>query len=498
MDRRLKHTDAASTYHHHHVQSTADDAYDAVGERAPRPRARVTLPAALASMLLIASLAAGACCTTGAWAVEAGPGQTTGDGNASSQPSGGGQGTGPNGNGAAGGDAGSQTGGTGSGSTGSDGNAGTGSTGGGEPTAPAPTPAPAPSQPTWTWTVHRIYLNWGPVLGSAVDSVDVPAGSVAQAVEGRAVDGYKFDGWAYDADCTVPFDWSAPVYSDQSAWACYEKTPPAYSASDLSGVTVDVDGVKRAISPGTTTTVSHDARISLDGVPSGWTVTKTTGADGVEEITVTSPDGKTSATWSFRRKPAVGSAGSRSGSGSGMEPRSKAKAAGKHGGAHAGVEEPALLTTRRQAGGGLPINPKAIALAVVAVVGAAVVAACLARLRRLDAMETETETGDNADGAAPMESGELPASAVNASAGDGACDSAGSQTPSSEAPTQLMRPAAMPLTMDSGEAPELADLVRRTTGGLEPEAASHGDGGPGVRTEPSMVVSPQETLDTRR
>lgn len=334
------------------------------------------------------------------------------------------------------------------------------------------------------------------MLGYAADSVDVPAGSVTQAVEGRAVDGYKFDGWASDADCTVPFDWSAPVYSDQSAWACYEKTAPAYSASDLDGVTVDVDGVKRTISPGTTTTVGHDARISLDGVPSGWKVTKTTGAGGVEEITVTSPDGKTTATWSFRRKPAVGSAGSRSGSGSGMEPRGKAKAAGKHGDAHAGDEEPALLTARRQAGGGLSFSPKAIALAVVAVVGAAVVAACLARLRRLDAMETVSEAGDSADDAAPMESGELPASAVNASAGDGAWDSSGSQTPSSEAPTQLMRPAAMPLTMDSGEAPELADLVRRTTGGLGLEAA-HGDVGLDARTEPSTAVSPQETLDHR-
>lgn len=494
MDRRLKHTDAASTYRYHHVQPTADDAYDAVGERAPRPRARVTLPAALmASILLIASLAAGAYCTTGAWAVEpAGPGQTTGDADAGSQPGDGGQGTGSSQNGPTGGGAASQPG--GSGSTGSDGNVGSGSTGGGEPTAPTPAPTPAPSQPTWT--VHKIYLNWGPVLGYAADSVDVPAGSVTQAVEGKPVDGYKFDGWASDADCTVPFDWSAPVYSDQSAWACYEKTAPAYSASDLSGVTVDVDGVKRAISPGTTTTVSHDARISLDGVPSGWTVTKTTGADGVEEITVTSPDGKTTATWSFRRKPAVGSADSRSGSGSGMEPRGKAKAAGKHGDAHAGVEEPALLTARRPAGGGLSFSPKAIALAVVAVVGAAVIAACLTRLRRLDAMETVSEAGDSADDAAPMESGELPASAVNASAGDGACDSAGSQTPSSEAPTQLMRPAAMPLTMDSGEAPELADLVRRTTGGLGLEAA-HGDVGLDARTEPSTVVSPQETLDHR-
>ena len=392
---------------------------------------------------MIASLAAGACCTTGAWAVEpAGPGQTTGDADAGSQPGDGGQGTGSSQNGPTGGSATSQPG--GSGSTGSDGNAGTGSAGAGESTAPAPTPAPtpAPSQPTWT--VHKIYLNWGPVLGYAVDSVDVPAGSVTQAVEGRAVEGYKFDGWASDADCTVPFDWSAPVYSDQSAWACYEKTSPAYSASDLSGVTVDVDGVKRAISPGTTTTVSHDARISLDGVPSGWKVTKTTGADD--------------------------------------------------GDAHAGDEEPALLTARRQAGGGLPFSPKAIALAVVAVVGAAVVAACLTRLRRLDAMETET--GDNADGAAPMESGELPETAVDASAGDGAWDSSGSQTPSSEAPTQLMRPAAMPLTMDSGEAPELADLVRRTTGGLGLEAA-HGDVGLDARTEPSTAVSPQETLDHR-
>ena len=441
---------------------------------------------------MIASLAAGACCTAGAWAVEAGPGQTTGDADADSQPGDGGQGTGSSQNGPTGGDAGSLSGGTGSGSAGSIGNAGTGSAGGGEPTVPTPAPTPAPSQPTWT--VHKIYLNWGPVLGYAADSVDVPAGSVTQAVEGRAVEGYKFDGWASDADCTVPFDWSAPVYSDQSAWACYEKTAPAYSASDLDGVTVDVDGVKRTISPGTTTTVSHGASVSLDGVPSGWKVTKTTCADGVEEITVTSPDGKTTATWSFRRKPAVGSAGSRSGSGSGMEPRGKAKAAGKHGGAHAGVEEPALLTARRPAGGGLPFSPKAIALAVVAVVGAAVVAACLTRLRRLDAMETET--GDNADGAAPMESGELPETAVDASAGDGAWDSSGSQTPSSEAPTQLMRPAAMPLTMDSGEAPELADLVRRTTGGLGLEAA-HGDVGLDARTEPSTVVSPQETLDHR-
>lgn len=494
MDRRLKHTDTASTYHYHHVQPTEDDA---VGERAPRPRTRVTLPAALmASMLLIASLAAGACLPTAAWAVEpAGPGQETGDGNASSQPSGGEQGTGPGHDGPTGGDAGSQTGGTGNGSAGSNGNAGTGSTGGGESTAPAP--APAPSQPTWT--VHRIYLNWGPVLGSVVDSVDVPAGSVAQAAEGKPVDGYKFDGWAYDAACTVPFDWSAPVYSDQSAWACYEKTTPAYSVSDLDGVTVNVDGVKLTISPGTTTTVSHGARVSLDGVPGGWTVAKTTTADGVEEITVTSPDGKTTATWSFRRKPAVGSAGSRSSSGSGMEPRGKAKAAGKHGDTHAGGEEPALLTARRPAGDRLPFSPKAIALAVVAVVGAAVVAACLARLRRLDAMVAGSEAGDSEDGVAPMENGELPETTVSASAGgDAAWDSAGSQTPSSEAPTQLMRPLAMPITVDSGCEPGLADLVRRTTGRLEPEAAGHGDGGPGARTEPSMMASPQETLDPRR
>lgn len=159
MDRRLKHTGTASTYHYHHVQPTEDDAYAAVGGRAPRPRTRVTLPAALmASILLIASLAAGACLPTAAWAVEpAGPGQETGGGNASSQPSGGEQGTGSGHDGPTGGDAGSQTGGTGNGSAGSNGNAGTGSTGGGESTAPAP--APAPIQPTWT--VHRIYLNWG-------------------------------------------------------------------------------------------------------------------------------------------------------------------------------------------------------------------------------------------------------------------------------------------------------------------------------------------------
>lgn len=497
MDRRLKHTDTASTYHYHHVQPTADDEHDAAGERAPRPRTRVTLPAAMmASMLLIASLAAGACCTTGAWAVEpVGPGQTTGDANTGSRPGDGGQAPGSNQNGSTGGDAGSQTGNAASGSTGSNGNAGgsAGSAGGGEATVPTPTP----SQPTWTG--YKIYLYWGPVLGNATGSVDVPAGGTAQAVEGRAVAGYKFDGWSTAPDCTVSFDWNAPVWSDQSAWACYEEAASAYSSADLSSVSVIIDGVKRALSPGTTTTVSHGTRIRLDGVPSGWSVAKTTGTDGVEEITVTSPDGTVTASWSFRRKPAGDGAGSKGSSETGVEPRAKAKAAGKHDGSRTGDDEPALLTARQHDGDGRqPISSKTIILAAVAAVGTAVVAACLARLRRLDAMWS----GDDADSPAAPVDGERRGGGANLIARHrAAADSADRRLTSSEAETQVMSlpaaAAAMPVTVDSAGTLGLSDLVRRTTGALELEGAV-GDGVESSRQTATVAIAdPLETLDHR-
>lgn len=478
MDMRIK---RAMSVGSQRTRTDAADSPDAArtGSTRLRPSARPAV--ALASMILLsASLTAGACFPTGAWAVEpSGSVRTTGDVDAGSRPGEGEQGTGSGQDGAAGGD--------GTGSAGSDGDAGSGSTGSaGEPADPTPEPAPAPSQPTQT--VHKIYLNWGPLQGYIVGSVDVPAGGVAQAVDGHAVEGYKFDGWAYDAACTVPFDWNAPVWSDQSVWACYEKIEPEYSVSDLDGVMVDVDGVRQTISPGVTTTVGHDAKVSLYGVPSGWTITKTTGADGVEEITVTSPDGKTTATWSFRREPAVDSADSRDAGKSGVE-RDKADAERK--GAHAGEEKLTTSDDGRQDGGGL-LSPKTGALAVVSVVGAAVVAACLARLRRLDAMGAgSAKAGGSADATAPMEGGEPHETAVYASAeGDGDWHSAGTQ-----APTQLMRPASMPIIVDSGCEQGLADLVRRTTtGGLGPEAAGHGGVGLDTQTESDTMTSPQETL----
>lgn len=498
MDRRLKHTDTASTYNYHHVQLTADDEHDAAWERAPRPRPRVTLHAAMmASMLLIASLAAGACCTTGAWAVEpVGPGQTAGDANTGSRPGDGGQEPGSNQNGSTGGNAGSQTGNDSSGSTGSNGNAGgsAGSAGGGESIAPTPAPTPTPSQPAWTG--YKIYLNWGPVLGNETGSVDVPAGGTAQAVEGKAVAGYKFDGWSSVPDCTAPFDWNAPVYSDQSVWACYEQAAPAYSSADLSSVSVIIDGVKRALSPGTTTTVSHGARIRLDGVPSGWTASKAT-ADGIEKITVTSPDGTVTASWLFRRKPAGDNAGSKGSSETGVEPRAKAKADGKHDGSRTGDDEPALLTARQHDGDRRqPISSKTIILAAVTAVGAAVVVACLTRLRRLDAIES----GDDADSpAAPVDGGRRVGANVIARH-RAAADSADRRLTSSEAETQVMSPpaaAAVPVTVGSAGTLDLSDLVKRTTSALELE----GDGGDGVersrQTETVAIADPLETLDQR-
>lgn len=499
MDRRLKHTDTASTYHYHHVQPTADDAYDAAGEHAPRPRTRVTLPVAMmASMLLIASLAAGACYPTGAWAVEpAGPGQETGDSNSGSRPGDGGQASGADQNGSAGGSAGSQTGNGSSGSTGSNGNAGgnAGSAGGGESTVPTPAPTPTPSQPTWTG--YKIYLYWGPVLGNATGIVDVPAGGTAQAVEGKAVAGYKFDGWASDAGCTVPFDWSAPVWLDQSAWACYEKTAPAYSVSDLSGVTVNVDGVKRALSPGTTTTVGHGARIRLAGVPSGWTTSKST-VEGIEKITVTSPDGAVTASWSFRRKPAGDGAGSKGSSETGVEPRAKAKADGKHDGSRTGDDEPALLTVRQHDGDKRqPISSKTIILAAVTAVGTAVVAACLTRLRRLGTMGS----GDDAYSPAAPVDGERRGGGANLIARHrAAADSADRRLTSSEAETQVMSPpagASAPVTVDSAGTLDLSDLVRRTTGALELEAAGVDGVESSRRTETVAIADPLETLDHR-
>lgn len=452
-----------------------------------------------AATLLLASLAAGVCYPTGAWALEpASPGQETGDSNATSRPGDGGQASGANQNGSAGGSAGSQTGNDSSGSTGPNGNAGAGSAGGGDSTAPTPAPIPTPSQPTWTG--HKIYLHWGPVLGNATGIVDVPAGGTAQAIEGRAVDGYKFDGWASDAGCTVPFDWSAPVWSDQSAWACYEKDAPAYSSADLSSISVIIDGVKRALSPGTTTAVSHGARIRLDGVPSGWTTSKDT-ADGVEKITVSSPDGTVTASWSFRRKPAGDGAGSKGSSETGVEPRAKAKAAGKHDGSRTGDDEPALLTARQHDGDGRqPISSKTIILAAVAAVGTAVVAACLARLRRLDAMGS----GDDADSpAAPVDvDGGRHAGGANVIARHrAAADSSDRRLTASEAETQVMSPpaasAAMPVTVDSAGTLGLSDLVRRTTGALELEGAG-GDGVESSRqTETVAIADPLETLDHR-
>ena len=498
MDRRLKHTDTASTYHYHHVQPTADDAYDAAGEHAPRPRTRVTLPVAMmASMLLIASLAAGACYPTGAWAVEpAGPGQETGDSNSGSRPGDGGQAPGSNQNGSTGGNAGSHTGNDSSGSTGSNGNAGgsAGSAGGGESTAPTPAP-PTPSQPTWTG--YKIYLYWGPVLGNETSSVDVPAGGTAQAVEGRAAPGYKFDGWSSAPDCTAPFDWNAPVWSDQSVWACYEQGVPAYSSADLSSVSVIIDGVKRALSPGTTTTVSHGARIRLDGVPRGWTTSKAT-VDGIEKITVTSPDGTVTASWSFRRKPAGDGSGSEGSSETGVEPRAKAKAAGKHDGSRTGDDEPALLTARQHDGDRRqPISSKTIILAALTAVGAAVVVACLTRLRRLDAMESE----DDADSpAAPVDGGRRVGGANVIARHRAAADSADRRLTSSEAETQVMSPpagASAPVTVDSAGTLDLSDLVKRTTGALELEAAGVDGVESSRRTETVAIADPLETLDHR-
>ena len=482
MDRRIKRAMGVGS---RQVRTDAADSPDAARTGSTRLRTAARPAVALASMILLsASLTAGACLPTGAWAVDpAVSEQTTGDVDAGSRPGGEGQGTGSGQDGPTGGDAGSQTG--GSGSADHDGDTGNGPTGDGEPDAPALEPDPAPSQPQQT--VHKIYLNWGPLQGYVVGSVDAPDGGVAQEIDGHAVEGYRFDGWAYDAACTVPFDWSAPVYSDQSVWACYEKIEPEYSVSDLDGVMVDVDGVRQAISPGVTTTVSSDAVVRLDGVPSGWTVTKTTGADGVEEITVTSPDGETTATWSFRRDPAVDSAGSQDTGRPAAVERSGVDA--ERGDAHMGEEKPTAPDSGRPDGGGL-LSPKTVALAVVAVVGAAVVAACLARLRRLDAMGAGSEAVGSADGAAPMGSGGLPEGAVGANAGgDAALASAWSQ-----APTQLMRPVSMPITVDSGEASGLADLVRRTTGGLGPEAAGHGGVGLVARAGSSTVAIPRETL----
>lgn len=481
MDKRIK---RAMSVGSRQVRTDAADSPDAERMVSTRLRPAARPAVALASMILLsASLSAGACLPTAAWAADPSDSvRTTGDVDAGSRPGEGGQGTGSGQDGpSGGGDAGSQPGGDGSGSADPDGDAGSGSTGGAdEPDSPDP----APSQPTQT--VHKIYLNWGPLQGYVVGSVDAPDGGVAQEVDGHAVEGYKFDGWAYDAACTVPFDWNAPVYSDQSVWACYEKVEPEYSVSDLDGVMVDVDGVRQAISPGTTTTVGHDARVSLYGVPDGWTVTKTTGADGVEEITVTSPDGKTTATWSFRREPAVDSADNRDAGKSGVE-RDKADAERK--GSHAGEKKPTTPDSRRTDGGGL-LSPKAGVLAVMAVVGASVVAACLARLCRLDAMAPGSEAGDSAGDAAPRGSGEPPKTAVYASAeGDGDWHSAGTQ-----APTQLMRSASMPIIVDSGCETGLADLVRRTTEGVEPEAAGHGGVGLDAQTGSSTVVIPQETL----
>lgn len=493
MDRRLKHTDTASTYHYPHVRPTAYDAWDSTR----RPRTRVTLPAAMmASMLLIASLAAGGCYPTGAWAVEpAGPGQETGDSNSGSRPGDGGQASGADQNGSAGGSAGSQTGNGSSGSTGSNGNAGAGSAGGGESTVPTPAPTPTPSQPTWTG--YKIYLYWGPVLGNATGIVDVPAGGTAQAVEGKAAPGYKFDGWSSAPDCTASFDWNAPVYSDQSAWACYEQAAPAYSSADLSSVSVIIDGVKRALSPGTTTAVGHGARIRLDGVPSGWTTSKST-ADGIEKITVTSPDGAVTASWSFRRKPAGDGAGSKGSSETGVEPRAKAKAAGKHDDSRTGDDEPALLTARQHDGGRRqPISSKTIILAAVAAVGTAVVAACLTRLRRLDAMGS----GDDADSPAAPVDGERRGGGANLIARHrAAADSADRRLTSSEADTQVMSPPAaadVPVTVDSAGALDLSDLVRRTTGALELEAADVDGVERSRQTETVAIADPLETLDHR-
>lgn len=401
------------------------------------------LSAASITAALLASGVATATVATPSWAVEPGAGQTTGNTNA-------GESTGDSGQGGDGsGQGGSSTGDSSDGDNGGAGSENGSASGDGSTTTPSPT---KPAK-----TTHKIWLHWGPALDGLVGSVDVHDGDTAEAIEGKAVAGHRFTGWFYDPACTKPFNWSAPVYTDLAAWAGYEKETPTYSLGDLSSVKVVVNGVEKTIGYGSTTEIESGDVVSLTGVPSGWKTSTTRGADGGEQITVSSPDGRVAATWSFKRKQAKKAYNADKGSA-----REDKHDKGKDDSADAGskiAQEDAvpldLADSRRH------VSAKTIILAAIVVAGLVIIASAVVLLKKLDGNEDDSVHDASDDQPHDLDAGAVSHDLACPSSSDSRTASRGRQPVAAPAATTVQCPATStrPVNDDNG----LASLVRKTT-----------------------------------
>ena len=296
---------------------------------------------------------------------------------------------------------------------------------------------------------HTIRLHWGAVQGGVVGSIDVADGETATPVEGKAVAGWKFTGWCADEACTRPFDWTRPVTTDVDAWAGYVEDKPAYSLSDLASVKPVVDGETIAAGAGSVTRVRHDARVSLTGVPDGWTVTTSNPDSLTEKLTVSSPDGSVSASWSFKRDNAPEAKSTTSNDSEKPEaterPDSDSK---KLAGSKPAHDEPATGDSARETDG----RGKIIALIVLVILSLVAGVTAVLRLKRLDPHH-RTDADDGRDGG--DDSGQ-PAASTASSSSESASMSVASKTVAQTAPTMVMSSTG---NADDG----LAALVQKTT-----------------------------------
>ena len=164
-----------------------------------------------------------------------------------------------------------------------------------------------------TSTKHTVRLHWGPARDNLVDNLEIVDGEPTGPLEAETIPGWKMDGWYDDDTFTIAWDETKPVLADTDVYAKYEKQPiepspspgpapstsaPEYSIEDLDAVKVTIDGQQVPAPRDDRMIVSHDAVVSLTGVPDGWLVARSISGQ-VETIIVTSPDGKITASWRF-------------------------------------------------------------------------------------------------------------------------------------------------------------------------------------------------------
>ena len=446
MDSRSNHVGDAD---HRPALTPAGKRGGGAAESIPSWRRSLSASAMAAALLFSGPVVAGMAADSPAWAVEPGTSQATGNANIGGSTGDDSHGDGSDQNGSSTGDSsGSDSGGEGDG--GGDGS-GAGSAG------VSPSPRPSPGKPAET--IYKIYLHWGPAQGGPAGSVDVRAGGTAQAIEGKAVAGYRFRGWFYDPACSKPFDWGEPVHTDLSAWACYEKEAPTYSLDDLSSVKVVVNGVEKTIGYGSTTEIGAGDIVSLTGVPSGWKTSTTRGADGAEQITVSSPDGKVAATWSFKRKQAK-KADSTSKGVAREDEHDKGRDDSTYADSKIAREHDAALD---KADGKHPVSAKTAILAAIVVAGLVVITSAVVLLKKLDGHEDDSVHDASDDQSHDLDAGVGSHDLAYPRSPDSRTANNGRQLAAVPAATIVQCPATSTRPVNGDGYNGLASLVRKTT-----------------------------------